>query len=260
MATKTLERFVHLTDLHYGSENRNGHKALLHDPKAMSVALQFCKDFKPHHVILGGDILDSGCISHHNHGKPGAVEGLRLIKDAEGLRTEFLDPIERLGARSYEYIIGNHEDWLQDLSDTIPALEGMIDVRSILKLGRQWHITPIGESHKLGKLVFVHGDQVKGGENSAKWATLAYEANIRFGHFHTFQVYTKTSAVEANGHTGICIPCLCKKSPRYGGGSPNKWMQGFAYGYLDPQTGIFADYIAIIINGAAIINGKIYRG
>ena len=254
-----LERFVALYDLHYGSENRNGHKVTLHDEKAMSIALQFCKDFKPHHVVLGGDILDSGCISHHNHGKPGAVEGLRLMRDAEGLRADFLRPIQDLKAKSYTYIVGNHEDWLNDLSETIPALEGMLDLRVVLDLDKRWKVVPNGEAHKLGKLVFIHGDQVKGGENCAKWATLAYEANIRFGHFHTAQLFTKTSAIDMSGHTGMCIPCLCKKGPKYGGGSPNRWMQGFSYGYIDSKTGTFADYLVIIVNGRAIINGKSYQ-
>ena len=255
-----LERFVALYDLHYGSENRNGHKVFLHDEKAMSVALQFCKDFKPDHVILGGDILDSGCISHHNHGKPGAVEGMRLLKDAQGCRDEFLKPIEDLKAKSYTYIVGNHEDWLNDLTEKIPALGEMLDIRTVLSLDKRWKVIPNGEAHKLGKLVFVHGDQIKGGENCAKWATLAYEANIRFGHFHTAQLFTKTSAIEMNGHTGMCIPCLCKKGPKYGGGSPNRWMQGFAYGYIDTKTGVFADYLVIIVNGQSIINGKYYNG
>lgn len=255
-----MEKFIFLTDLHFGYERKGGHKVPLHDLKALKVVLDFAKDFKPDHVILGGDILDCGLISHHNHGKPGAVEGFRLLADANGLNEALIKPLEALKAKSYTYLTGNHEDWLTDLTDQIPALEGVIDIRSVLKLDPKWVIMPIGSTFKLGKLVFIHGDQVKGGEHCAKWATVAYEANVRFGHHHTLQIYTKTSAIDANGHTGIAVPCLCRKDPKYGGGSPNRWVQGFDWGYVNGPEGRFGDYISVIINGKSLINGKVYGG
>lgn len=253
-----MEKFVALYDLHWGYERRGGHKVPLHDVKALKVALDFIKDFKPDHIILGGDILDCGCISHHNHGKPGAVEGFRLLGDAKELKEAVIDPLNQLKTKSLTYIVGNHEDWLTDLVEQIPALEDVVDIRSVLSLSDKWKIVPQGEVHRLGKLVFIHGDQVKGGEHSAKWATISYEKNVRFGHHHTAQMYSKTSAIEANGHTGVAVPCLCKKGPKYGGGSPNKWQQGFLWGYTGGPGGLFNDYLTIIIDGKAIINGKLY--
>ena len=254
-----METFIGLFDLHYGFERRGGHRVPLHDQKALSVALQFCKDFKPDHIILGGDILDCGCVSHHNHGKPGAVEGFRLLADAMECRKAIIEPVEALAKKSLTFIIGNHESWLDDLCEKIPALENIIDVRSVLKLSDRWKIIPNGESHRLGKLIFVHGDQIKGGEHCAKWATVAYEANVRFGHFHTAQMYSKVSPIDQHGHSGICVPCLCNKGPKYGGGSPNKWQQGFIYGYLNKDK-TFNDYLAIIVAGKATVNGKHYTG
>lgn len=71
---------------------------------------------------------------------------------------------------------------------------------------------------------------------------------------------TKTTPIDANGHTGIAVPCLSKKGHAYGKGSPNKWMQGFLWGYVGGPEGIFNDYVTVIVNGKAIINGKLYRG
>ena len=259
MADKqTGERFVFLTDLHWGYERRNGHKVPLHDVKALGVALKFVKDFRPDHVILGGDMLDCGAISHHNHGKPGAVEGFRLLSDAKELREVLIEPLEVLKPKSLTYITGNHEAWLDDLAEKMPGLEGIVDVRSILSLSSRWKVVEQGESHRLGKLVFVHGDQLKGGEGVAKAAVTAYEKNIRFGHFHSFQAHTKVSAVDTNGHTGISVPCLCRKGPRYGEGAPNRWAQGFLWGYVG--VGMFTDYVSIIVDGKAYIEGKLYRG
>jgi hypothetical protein len=255
-----LEKFVALYDLHWGYQRKNGHKTPLHDAKALKVALDFIKDFKPDHIILGGDMLDCGAISHHNHGKPGATEGLKLVSDAKELIEALIEPCEAAKPKSLTYIIGNHCAWVEQFVEKHPSLEGILDIKSLLRLTeKRWTIIPQGETHKLGKLIFMHGDQIKGGEHSAKWATVAWEANVRFGHHHTYQVYTKTSAKDANGHTGIAIPCLCRKDPAYGGGSPNRWVQGFQYGYVGGPENIFNDYTAVIINGKSIINGKTYK-
>jgi hypothetical protein len=253
-----MKRFVALYDLHYGFERKGGHRTPLHDLKALNVVMKFIKDFKPHVVILGGDMLDCAAISHHTKHKPGQTEGLRIRDDAQELSTLLIRPLERLLPKSkLVYIEGNHEKWLDDLVVDIPGLEGLIDPRTVLRLGRRWQWIPQGGAYKLGKLVFIHGDQVSGGEHAAKAATVAYEANVRFGHFHTHQTYTKTAAVDANGHTGVCVPCLCKKGPGYGGRRPNRWIQGFQWGYVG--SGIFNDYTTVIINGKAYIGGKLYQ-
>lgn len=255
-----MEKFVALFDAHFGYENRGGHKVALHDPKAISVAMQFIADFKPKHVILGGDMLDCGAVSHHNKGKAGNIEGLRLFSDAKELRRGVIEPIEEVAKGRLIYHTGNHEDWLNDLIDEQPGLSGIVDIGSILNLSKRWEVIEQGEASQLGKLVFIHGDQLKGGVHVAKTAVEAYERNVRFGHFHTFQTFTKTSAVDINGHTGTSVPCLCKRAPRYGQGAPNKWMQGFLWGYVGGPSGCFNDYVTVIVNGNAIINGKAYRG
>lgn len=227
--------------------------------KAWNTVLKFAADFKPQTWIHGGDMLDCGVISHHNHGKPGATEGLKLIADAaEGHRT-FIAPVEKLvGNGDLIYMIGNHEDWLTDLTDQIPGLEGVVDLEHLLKLKR-WQVIPQGGHYNLGKLTFVHGDTVKGGEHVAKNAVINYERSIRFGHHHTFQAYTKSSALDYKyAKTGIAVPCLCSKNPKYGEGAPNRWVQGFLYGYS--HEGTYHDYVAVIIDGQTCINGRIYKG
>ena len=256
-----MEKFVALFDAHMGYErDASRHKVPLHDARAISIAMQFIADFKPDHLVLGGDILDCGSVSHHRRGRLGQLEGLRLLAEAKECREEIIAPAEKLVKGRLVYHIGNHEDWLQDVTDELPALEGIVDIRSLLKLGKRWDVIEQGGLSRLGKLTFVHGDQVRGGQNPALWAVTAYERNVRFGHYHTFQTATKTTPVDANGHTGIAVPCLSKKGHFYGQGQPNKWMQGFLWGYVNGPDGIFNDYVTIIVNGKAIINGKVYRG
>jgi hypothetical protein len=253
-----MQKFIFSTDLHYGFERRNGHKIPLHDEKAWEVVLKFAQDFKPNTWILGGDMLDCGCISHHNHGRPGQTEGLRLLADAEEGRKRFIEPVEKICKGECVYITGNHEQWLRKLTDELPTLEGIVDLQHLLKLNK-WTIIPQGGVFNLGKLTFMHGDTISGGEHVAKSAVISYERSIRFGHFHCFQTYSKNSPIEyKNAKTGIAVPCLCSKSPGYIAGRPNRWIQGFNYGYIDDK-GFFNDYIPIILDGKTVINGKEYK-
>jgi hypothetical protein len=131
-------------------------------------------------------------------------------------------------------------------------------VRNLLEL-KGFNVIPQGGHTNLGKLTFIHGDQLSG-EFPAKSAVIAYERNIRFGHFHSYSSYSKNTPMDDEyPKTGISVPCLSKKNPSYGKGKPNRWSQGFLYGYLLPD-GNFHDYVVTIIRGKAVIEGKIYRG
>ncbi len=256
-----MKKFAFLTDLHYGFERRSGHKIALHDMKAFGAAFEFLRDFKPDTLILGGDFLDCGVISHHNKNRKKSVEGLRLLSDAEGLRKEVLDPLETLKADKQVYIIGNHEDWVEDLIEENPGIEGLVDVRKMLGLDKEsWQLVPQGKYVNVGKLTFMHGDQLSGGEHVAKAAVTHWERSVRFGHHHTFQTYTKVSPIDERlARTGVAVPALCTKGPKYGEGKANRWVQGFNFGYVH-QDGSFNDYVPIITNGRTTINGKTYRG
>ena len=256
-----MKKFIFATDLHYGFERKNKHKYPLHDMKALGSMLAFAEDFKPDIFMWGGDAFDCNSIAHHNNGKPGATEGMKLIEDAAEGRKVFIDPVEKLmkPGSKLVYITGNHERFLADLTDKIPALEGLLDIKSLLRLDT-WNVIPQGGAYNIGKLTFVHGDQISGGEQVAKAAVINYERSIRFGHFHTYQVFAKSSALDyKNAKTGVAVPCLCGKNPKYSKGAPNKWVQGYCYGYVEPN-GNYSDSVVVILDGKSIVNGKVYKG
>lgn len=261
-----MQKFLAIFDAHVGFERLPGEArpSPLHDPKALGAVWKFAEDFKPDRVILGGDILDCGPVSHHNRKTPGKTEGLRMRRDFELCRELVIDPAAEVLAPDgkLDYLIGNHEDWLQDLSDEIPGLEGVVDVKGGLDLSDSWRVHRQGTILPLSRhLLLVHGDVIKGGgEQKAKAAVIQFERSIRFGHFHSYQTYTKTSSIDIElPRTGINVPCLCKKSPRYTESSPQRWAQGFLWGYIMPN-GTFSDYVSIIISGRFTALGKEYRG
>lgn len=252
-------RFAGLWDLHFGFERKNRHKVPIHDLRALNATLHFLSDFKPDVLIWGGDILDCGGISHHNKGNRRAVEGLRLAEDAK-VAASFVRSVRSTLAKGAREILikGNHERFLEDLIDDFPALEGVLELEALLPL-EGVKVLPVGSSFRLGKIRFLHGDQIGGGMYPSRKAVDEYNEPIRFGHFHTYQVFTKNSPVDLRQvRNGIAVPALCKRDPAYGGGAANRWAQGFLWGYLH-EDGTFNDYVSIIVNGRFSANGRTYR-
>lgn len=257
--------YIFLPDIHYGFERVQGKKVALHNPRILDAVGLFIGDFKPDYIIYGGDALDCGPVSHHNRKRNFSIEGLRLIEDAEGLKTLLRD--YRLAAfkkdegEAHEvYIEGNHEDWLNDLVEDYPGLAGAFDLHRLLFGSKEPTIIPQGGVYKLGKLHFLHGDQVRSSLYPSRWAVDAYEKSVRFGHFHTYQTFTKVSALDASdARTGVAVPCLCNRGPGYGKGAPNRWLNGFNYGYVE-SNGTYFDMTPIITNNKFVAEGVEYAG
>ncbi len=254
-----IEKGVAFWDSHWGNEVREGRRRPLHDMKAHQILLQIAQDFKPDVLTMGGDGLDCGAASHWNRNKPRLTEGLRLQKDAQEYRQEVLS---NLPGRKRRYILGNHEDWVEQFVDANPAIEGLVSIDEMLSLTDDgWSVYPQGSVIKHGKLHFMHGDTVRSSTYPARYAVDTYGRSIAFGHFHSPQTYTKVSALDTNDvHMGRAVGCLCRKDPGYGRGAPNRWAQGFLVYEVDTTTGGFQATEVNITNGRAIWNGTRYVG
>jgi hypothetical protein len=262
-------RFVALFDCHIGWEyvNRRGKRILqkTHAEEAIRAVLRFCKDYKPQVVILGGDQLNCGPISHWHHGKPRLTEGLRLKQEMETADRILLKPLEALGCAGRKiWLDGNHEVWVKQVVEENPGLEGLVEPESFLRLReRGWEVLSQGEILTIGKLHWVHGDVVLGkgaGVNPAKTLVNAYKRNIRAGHMHTYSAAVEQTPVDRHDfHTGVVVPCLSNRQPSFVKNNPNCFINGFEFGTVFPG-GSFSDYIVIINRGRFEWNGKVYDG
>jgi len=246
--TKIVKRGVALFDIHHPEHNK----------ECMNIVFKFLKDFNPDYLVLGGDQQDFGCISHHNKGKYRLLENARLKKDYKGFQSEILDKIEANIPKSCKkwYMIGNHEYWVERLVDDNPQLEGLVEVENNLNL-EDWKIIPINKVLTIGEVNFIHG--IWTNKYHAEKNIRVYNKNIFSGHIHTNQIFTLVSPINSLPRQGVSVGCLCNKNMAYMHDKPSAWIHQFLYWYeLGDET--FRYYLVTILDGVAVINGKLYNG
>lgn len=257
--------FLALFDMHIGWEKMRsrGTEAVMptYNKAAINAVKHFAKDLKPNALVLVGDQLNCGPISHWIKGQPRLGEAFRLKTEMDLLDNFVLTQFDKCDIKMW--FKGNHEIWIQNHIDANPAVEGLIEPESYLHLGKRgYDIFEQGEVGSLGKLNFVHGDvALRGGSvNPAKTLVMAYRRNIRAGHLHCYSAAVDTTPVDARDwHTGIIVPSLSTRNPAYMKNNPSCFMNGFLYGYVYPD-GSFWDTVVIINNGKFVVNGSVYDG
>jgi len=266
--SSTATRFVALFDIHVGWEwARVGGELVkrpTHNEPAIHATLDFVNDFAPDVLILGGDQINCGPVSHWLKGKPRLVEGFRLKNELDKFQDLFGNTLIKIPRTIW--MDGNHEAWIHGLVDENPGLEGMVEPQSYLK--GQWAETVSqGEMYQLsygtkrGKLYFVHGDVILKSQqykSPARTLVTAYNKNIRAGHVHTYDAFTLKSPVDKQDyHTGIIVPALASRDPYYTKFAPSNFMHGFLYGWFWPD-GEFTDQVVVINRSQFTVNGKRY--
>ncbi len=255
-----------LFDCHIGWEKfkRRGSESVVttHNLDAIRAMLAFAKDYKPNAILMVGDQLNCGPVSHWIKGQPRLAEGFRLKEEMDMLDCLILGAFQHCDIKWW--FKGNHEMWIQDHIDGHPGVEGLLEPENYLHLHEQgWTIFEQGEVGTLGKLNFVHGDvalKASKGDNPAKKLVMAYRRNIRAGHLHTYSAAVDMTAVDASDyHTGIIVPSLSSRTPAYTKNNPTCFIQGFLHGIIFPD-GSFTDTVTIINKGRFTYHGKTYDG
>lgn len=258
MAKPDVKRAIAVYDLHYPK---------IHKP-TVKCYMEMVDDIKPDTFIFGGDQFHFDCISHHTKQTPIFRTRRSYLNDIEGFDTEILKPLESKLPRNCEkvWIIGNHEDWEQDLINEQPELEDAIGHVKLLRLlQRGWKVIPLGHAYKLGKLFCVHGEVLTGIGNQAgmypsRKAVELYAGSVLAGHTHAPQTFTKVSPVEhTNKWQGHISPIAGNVNPEYLRNRPTAWLNGFnTIEYF--SNGNYNYYPIIVSSGICSYGGKVYGG
>lgn len=219
--------------------------------------------------VLAGDQHHNEEISHWSNGKPLLRPPGSYKRNTEGFGV-LLNDMEALLPREAEkvWIEGNHEDWVQQLIERQPELQGTMERPLLYNLAeRGWKVLALGEGKKLGKLLVVHGEGLSGIGNQAsvyhsKRAVESFCTSVLYGHFHSAQSYTKVLPHSAKDKwIAYSSPACCTLNPSYLKNRPNAWVSGFTIVELhDPpkSNSNFNVYPVIVSDGTFAFGGNVY--
>ena len=229
------------------------------DDVAIKSVLSLMDDIKFDGIINLGDYLNLSCISHWNENKHKTLEGKRLKGDyisGNALLDEFDKRLPK-GAEKH-FLMGNHEEWMGQLIEKYPALDGLFDISSGLKLDeRGYKIYPYNEIVRFGRLCITHG--IYCGTTPARTHASKLLSNVLVGHTHSPEMCLIHSPAKEVSVVGYVNGCLCHMSPDYMKSKPSNWATGVAILYLFPN-GWFDVNLIRIVKGRFVYNEKLYDG
>lgn len=234
-----------------------------HDEKAIEAFCKFLSWYRPHGLINIGDFMEMGGVSHW----PSIDGAPKVFSDDAKAGKKILHKIDDAAGPQCVYkrfIIGNHEDWLnQLLANEVPEfMYGLEDLGVNLKiqdiLGLKdlgYRVIPLNEILRLGDAHFIHGYYTS--THHAKKHLDVFGVNIYYGHLHDVQSY---SGVSVRGmFESMSLGCLRTLQAKFLKGKPNNWSHAFGI-FEFKIDGTYTRYVPIMINGKFTFNGKVFDG
>ena len=237
------------------------------DNKAFNAFVSYTKDYKPHELVIAGDLIDFYSLSMFDK-NPDRKEDVQMeIIEAN----KYLDRIAKVIPKGCKvtYLEGNHETRLQKFLWKNKELHSLKCLRldQMLELKKRG-INFVGASHdywkndnghyKIADMLIMHGDNRLNGASCSKYS--GYSANntmrtmytsVAHGHGHRLALINQTTPEKQL--VGMETGCLCDMT-----GTAN-WQQGFAT--FETYRGKSINHrIHKINNGVLMEDGKKYIG
>ena len=229
-----------------------------HDAKAFELLLKVGKEFKPDHVIVGGDFADFYSVSSHSK------DPNRMLKfDWEIAETrKAIKQVADLGAKNNVFVSGNHESRLERyLQEKAPELYNMVKIEELFDLKKlKFTYIPYKQSYQLGKLNVTH-DCGKAGAYAHYDALNAFQHNIVINHTHRIG-YTVVGNAQNERHVGAMFGWLGdieQVDYMHKIKAMRDWSLGFGIGYLDKATGNIYLTPVPIVNYTVVVEGKLFK-
>jgi hypothetical protein len=227
---------------------------------ALETALQFGEWWKPDETITGQDFMEFDEISFWNRNNRLELEGRRLSCDFE-YGNQILDRICNFTKERVVFIPGNHDYWLKLYILERPELHNLIDQNKLLNFKkRDIHNIEYGKVYKVGKASFAHAFLRPRKSSGVKYHSFKmaedYGSSIFYGHFHTFQAFTRTTW-DTKPNIAVSIGCLTDLNPSWMRNCPNDFTHQILFFEFD-KNGHFSFYCPIMINGKFSYAGKVF--
>lgn len=217
--------------------------------------LRAAKQFRPHTVVVMGDLADFYAVSNHDK-RPDRMPFHEEVSSCNGA----LDQLDNLGAQKKIYLMGNHEDRLQRyLTTKAPELYRHVSVDRLLGIRKRgWQLVEFLDFTKVGKLYLSHcEDARKCGRDAFRQGRIRFGGNFAMGHTHNLAVDYEGSA-DGVPHVGAVFGWLgsVDKIDYTSRSQARKWTHGFGTGYLFSNGDVHLQPVPIV-NGRCIVAGKV---
>lgn len=209
-------------------------------------------------VILAGDIADVNSLSSHDRGKT-PIKGVTLDWEYEQT-SMFLDEIDMLGAKTTDFLYGNHEDrYLRAIKDVDTAKLGSalvspVDGLGLVERGYTIHTDWKNSIVTLGRHIDItHGEFL--GIHTAKKTIDTYRKSTMYFHTHRFQIYMEGMVAGWNMGSGADF-----NAPIFGYATramKNSWVNASCLVTLDKE-GFYHVEPLIYVGNKLVVSGKTY--
>jgi hypothetical protein len=216
------------------------------------------KEIKLQGIVLAGDIMDLNSLSSHDKGKI-PLPGITLDYEyKEG--NKFLNEIDSLGAKSVDFIYGNHSDrYNRYIKDVDVAKLGTALKSPIEALNLEERKYGIFTNWKNDHIKLGHHLEINHGEfcnvHTAKKTIDTYRKSTMYFHTHRLQIYTEGMVGGFNMGFGGDL-----NSPAFGYATRamlKSWTNACALVHLD-REGFFHVQPLVYMNSKLFVNGKSY--
>lgn len=253
------ERVVIISDVQYP----------YHDTRAVKNLIKFIGDYSPDRVYQIGDFLDLPTPSRWSKGTREEFEQ-RVVKDSQGFKRDFLEPLRAVYDGPVGFLIGNHDERaMLYLAKEAPALAEFREVFHPKNLcDFEWFgVDTTPAFHQVGPdTVLIHGHEIKGSSQIAgTWAynhAMKANANVVMGHTHRLGIRRHTSGyiggkptVRWGFETGNLMDA--GKAQYLGAGGVANWQSGFGILYVGKYD-VSPVAIDIRRDGSFVVEGERY--
>lgn len=211
-----------------------------------SAAGEVLVERRPDYLLIMGDFLSMGSLSHWDSKKPLLMEGRRYkeeINTGNRALDALLAPLQDLQTwqrrnrkKIYDpkkaFFLGNHEDWADRWILQNPIMEGYLDVTKDLFLEeRGFTVVPYTEEIVLEGVHFMHAPingngKALSGENAVKRAATLTSESLVFAHLHRAESVNCTRIGNGDIFHVLSIGCFFEHDPVYEKGVLDKKWRG----------------------------------
>ncbi len=245
-----MKRVAVVSDIHFPK----------HCPKAIKTFLSFVGDYKPHQVVLNGDILDFGGLSKYSD-----ANVTERVKADCTVAADFLDGLrQKVGSGcKIDFNEGNHDIRLTTfVANKAPQLSGLLSLPNLLDFKRRRidFMPYAGDNVRFlsPKLGVTHGSFH--GVNYTRETIMKYGVSLIVGHAHRPQfssvptVGPKGPQVRGCWGAGCMVPI--QHVPYLT--QPSGWSQGWVVALVDPNGEFDVHHVNLTRGKVRWINGKTY--